>query len=543
MNNGQQKSSIYTINALRAGIPVDGDINAGAELCYRISLDRQDIAIIAFTGRGMYGSLTVFDPDGVRIKGRIIDSAGRISLAFVADTAGVYEVRLHAMHNVEEGSYTILLEQIITLKERMTSLHKPRLEGSCIRQLRQQLQTRQPYALDTFWKEVQRSGTPLLETDPAQPHLTLCTFLWQGDETTYNVRVHLLFRTILPNDYTMIQLAGTNLWYTTIQLPSQGRFAYTLLVNTPCMLPPDIDSKPHQKLMYFASAQADPLNPQRCFKESGSRYETMSQLILPDAPPQPWLDERCDIEKGVLERYAFQSKILNDERFITVYTPPGYSKKEQPYGLLLVFDEQWYLTRVPTATILDNLLADKKIPPLVAVVIGNGPGDARSKQLPCNPSFAEFMASELMPWVQEQCHVTDDPRRRIVAGASYGGLAATYVALRYPGVVGNVLSQSGSFWWRPSGKTADADIYKETNYIAALFIESPRLALRFYMDAGTGELDLTGYGRSILSSNRHLRDVLLAKGYEVYYQEFIGGHDFLSWRGTLADGLQSLTSL
>jgi enterochelin esterase family protein len=73
--------------------------------------------------------------------------------------------------------------------------------------------------------------------------------------------------------------------------------------------------------------------------------------------------------------------------------------------------------------------------------------------------------------------------------------------------------------------------------MAKQFVECPRLPLRFYMDAGTDELDLTGNGGDILVPNRNLRDVLLAKGYEVHYQEFNGGHDGLSWRGTLADGL------
>ena len=37
-----------------------------------------------------------------------------------------------------------------------------------------------------------------------------------------------------------------------------------------------------------------------------------------------------------------------------------------------------------------------------------------------------------------------------------------------------------------------------------------------------------------------LRDVLLAKGYEVRYQQLVGGHDDIIWRGTFADGLIDL---
>jgi enterochelin esterase-like enzyme len=37
-----------------------------------------------------------------------------------------------------------------------------------------------------------------------------------------------------------------------------------------------------------------------------------------------------------------------------------------------------------------------------------------------------------------------------------------------------------------------------------------------------------------------MREVSLAKGYEVHYQQFVGGHDYLSWRGTFADGLMDL---
>ena len=90
----------------------------------------------------------------------------------------------------------------------------------------------------------------------------------------------------------------------------------------------------------------------------------------------------------------------------------------------------------------------------------------------------------------------------------------------------------------PANPFSDAD----PSYIAQLFVNSPRLPVRFYLDAGTMELDMTGKGSSILVPNRHLRDVLRAKGYEVFYQEFHGAHDYVSWRGTIADGLILLGS-
>ena len=76
--------------------------------------------------------------------------------------------------------------------------------------------------------------------------------------------------------------------------------------------------------------------------------------------------------------------------------------------------------------------------------------------------------------------------------------------------------------------------------MARQFISSPRKSIRFYLDAGSAEFNATGGSDSILFCTRVFRDVLRARGYEVHYQEFVGGHDYLSWRGTLADGLIAL---
>jgi enterochelin esterase family protein len=45
---------------------------------------------------------------------------------------------------------------------------------------------------------------------------------------------------------------------------------------------------------------------------------------------------------------------------------------------------------------------------------------------------------------------------------------------------------------------------------------------------------------AISAPSRHVRDVLLAKGYEVAYREFPGGHDYFWWIESLAEGLIAL---
>ena len=100
---------------------------------------------------------------------------------------------------------------------------------------------------------------------------------------------------------------------------------------------------------------------------------------------------------------------------------------------------------------------------------------------------------------------------------------------------GLLLVQSGSFWWEPTGVP-----YAEPNWVAQEFLRRPTLPLRFFLEAGLFEVDLAGRGGNIIETTRHLRDVLVAKGYAVHYQEFAGDHESVNWRGTLADGLVAL---
>ena len=67
----------------------------------------------------------------------------------------------------------------------------------------------------------------------------------------------------------------------------------------------------------------------------------------------------------------------------------------------------------------------------------------------------------------------------------------------------------------------------------------PPVPVRIWMEAGSLERgpNQRGILTTLFLSNRHLHHLLQAKGYDVTYREYVGAHDFVTWRGSLADGL------
>lgn len=70
--------------------------------------------------------------------------------------------------------------------------------------------------------------------------------------------------------------------------------------------------------------------------------------------------------------------------------------------------------------------------------------------------------------------------------------------------------------------------------MARQFESIDKLNLKFYLNVGILESDM------MLKFNKQFRDVLINKGYDVTYEEFNSGHDYLCWGETLAEGLIAL---
>ncbi|GHO48348.1 alpha/beta hydrolase [Ktedonospora formicarum] len=226
--------------------------------------------------------------------------------------------------------------------------------------------------------------------------------------------------------------------------------------------------------------------------------------------------------------HRFRSALLANERRIWVYTPPGYTASGKPCDILLLLDGFCYLHVIPTPTILDNLLSEKKIPPLITVFIDSLDAQTRLHEMRCNPTFVHFLRHELLPWLREHYHVTSDSARTTIGGVSAGGLAAAFVAFEASDLFGKVLSQSGSFWWGPE---------TEREWLTTHYAAREKRPLRFSLEVGL--LERTATVDQVIA-NRHFHDMLCKKGYDVHYTEYNGGHDYLTWRESVADGLLAL---
>jgi enterochelin esterase-like enzyme len=382
--------------------------------------------------------------------------------------------------------------------------------------------------LERFWQDLQDKA-PLTEPIADDPKNSWVTFIWRGNDKTRRVTVSGGPPGPQWDGNALTLLPGTDLWYRTERIPNDARCAYSFQINWPETRLEDFTSQGKEPPVFLC--RLDPLNPREAAVSS-----LKSLLEMPAAPPEPWRKRLPGVPAGTLAQKTIESTVLKERRKFTVFTPAAYDPKGTPLRMLVLFDGDAYFDddAIPGHAILDNLIAKGKIPPVIAVFVNQ---EKRDKELNCSDSFADYVALELVPKLRKEYRVTEDPAEVIVGGLSLGGLMSSYCALRHPEVFGNVLSQSGAYQW-PVCDTDRAARASEPGWLTREYVKAPLHPVRFYLEAGCFE---NFYLYSLLSENRRFHDVLQAKGYQVQYHEFSGGHECLSWRASFADAIVYLT--
>ncbi len=177
-------------------------------------------------------------------------------------------------------------------------------------------------------------------------------------------------------------------------------------------------------------------------------------------------------------------------------------------------------------TALDNLIAQHRVPVMIAISISNGSGDAQGSERgleydTMSGRYAEFVENEVLPRVEKQYNVklTKDPEGRATMGGSSGGSCALIMAWYHPELYHRVLTYSGTYvnqQWQPNAETP----HGAWEFHEHLIPESPRKPIRIWMEVGDRDL----YNPNVMRDNMHdwvlanenMARVLAAKGY--HYQ-------------------------
>lgn len=374
--------------------------------------------------------------------------------------------------------------------------------------------------LGEFWKEVEREGTPLIEEVQGEEKVII-TFLYRGNEGVNNVLIYGGVPGYRYSENIMERLEDTDIWFKSYIVRNDVKFEYNFSLNYEF----HNDYKKIKK-----NSIIDSLNPKRVInmndEENPESVETVYSLVeLPKVKPDIWTIPNKQVEKGNIKLSRFESKIMGNTRRIWVYTPNEYDEKASPYNLLVLTDGFDYLNYLSANVVLDNLIHEKRIPPTVCILVDSSKN--RYEELTCNESFMKFITEEVMPWGYENYNITREPEKTIIGGLSLGGLTASYIALKRWDVFGKVISQSGSYWY-------------ESQWLTKEFEKEQKLPIRFYLNAGLLEDAPYDDEPVMMEVINNMRDVLLSKGYDVKYENFQSGHDYLCWGETLATGLISL---
>lgn len=164
-----------------------------------------------------------------------------------------------------------------------------------------------------------------------------------------------------------------------------------------------------------------------------------SYFIVKGDQPQIF-EPRPGVPHGTVHINTYDSKSLNQTRRMFVYTPPGYEDSSQKYPTLYLLhgsgllEEAWVETGQANL-ILDNLLADKKILPMVVVMPFGHTARAQADQsrgrgAAAGGSFDDDLLNDVMPLIEHTYHVLSDRDHRAIAGLSMGANQALSIGLR-----------------------------------------------------------------------------------------------------------------
>ena len=214
-------------------------------------------------------------------------------------------------------------------------------------------------------------------------------------------------------------------------------------------------------------------------------------------------------------------------RTITVYIPSQYVTGKAAPFIVTHDGPRMGNPDLSLPHILDNMIAQHRLPVMLAIMIANGGGDAQGSERgleydTMSGKFAEFIQSEVLPLVEKnyQVKLTKDPEGRAIMGGSSGGAAALEMAWYHPEWYHRVITYSGTYvnqQWPFNPETPDG----AWDFHEKLIPQSSPKPIRIWMEVGDHDLLNPNVMRDNMhdwvAANNRMATVLKSKGYHYQY--------------------------
>ncbi|MBE8714663.1 esterase [Sphingobacterium hungaricum] len=252
-----------------------------------------------------------------------------------------------------------------------------------------------------------------------------------------------------------------------------------------------------------------------------------------------------DVAHGTVSKRWYASPTLGTTRRMTVYTPPNYEEGKQKYPVLYLLhgmggDEEAWETLGRATQILDNLIAEGKVKPMI-VVMPNGhtsnqaaPGESAKGLYPVEFMLPDVGTSDMersfidiIQFVESNYRVKKEKASRAIAGLSMGGSHTLFISSYLNNYFDYVGLFSAAFRLRANN---ESPVYTE---FESNLERQKKNGYKLYW-IGMGKTDF------LYKIGEDYRKKLDAIQMPYTYRESEGGHTWSNWRLYLTEFLPQL---
>jgi len=278
------------------------------------------------------------------------------------------------------------------------------------------------------------------------------------------------------------------------------------------------------------SVTVGPVSPEIYFYQFSVDAVVMARNKLDVAGASPRFFDMRSVAHGAVEQRLYDSKTVQGVRRAFIYTPPNYARSSERYPVLYLFhgaggDESGWTENGRANVILDNLIADGKLKPLVVVMpygyaypptspLADGP-DAMKRQ---RDGFSRDLIEDLIPFVQANYRVYGDRDHRAIAGLSLGGGQALGIGLSHTDLFSRVAGFSAALGAVTSPQAGGLDF---KSLVADSKKMNERLRL-LWVGCGTDD--------TLFNSNKEFAKLLESSSIKHTFRVSDGAHTWQVWR-------------